>query len=119
MMNTYEKMMTEAVELIEAGANKGKVEGFMKYMYDASTNDAKKWSAEAFEKCGMSPNAYGQADHEETVKYLRTNYGKIAKKELIEGMCEVNGKTYKTNQHAYNYIAMMIEWAKQEVEANS
>lgn len=114
-----EKMMKEAVELIESGATKGKVEGFMKYMYDASTNEAKEWANEAFEKCGMSPNTYGRADHEETVKYLRANYGKLNKKELIEGMCEVNGKTYKTNQHSYNYIAMMVEWAKQELEASS
>lgn len=119
MTESYEKMMASAVELIEAGATKGKVEGFMKYMYDASTNEAKEWSAQAFEKCGMSPNAYGHADHEETVKYLRANYGKVNKKELIDGMCKINGKTYKTNQHAYNYIAMMQEWAKQEVEANS
>lgn len=119
MTEAYDKMMGEAVELIESGATKGKVEGFMKYMYDASTNEAKEWSAKAFEQCGMSPNAYSHADHAETVTYLRENYGKIEKKALINGMCEVNGKTYKTNQHAYNYIAMMIEWAKQEVESQS
>ena len=119
-MSQYDKNMINAcVELIEAGANKGKVEGFLKYMHDLSTNQAKEVAAAAFEECGMSPNAYSHADHEETVKYLRENYGKIEKKALINGMCEVNGKTYKTNQHAYNYIAMMIEWAKQEVEANS
>lgn len=116
-MTDMNKVMAECVELVESGATKGKVEGFLKYMHDCSTNEAKDIAAKAFEQCGMSPNAYGHADHEETVKYLRANYGKIAKKDLIEGMCKVNGKTYKTNQHAYNYIAMMVEWAKQEVEA--
>ena len=107
--------MKSCVELVESGATKGKVEGFLKYMYDCSTNEAKEIAAEAFEKCGMSPNAYGRADHKETVAYLRKHYGKIGKSDLIKGMCEVNGKTYKTNQHAYNYIAMMIEWAEQEL----
>lgn len=111
------EQLTKAVELVESGATKHKVEGFLSYMYDMSVNESKRIAAEAFEQCGYSSNMYGRADHEDTVKYLRANYGKVAKKELIEGMCEVNGKTYKTNQHAYNYIAMMIEWAKQEAEA--
>lgn len=112
-------IMKNCVELINDGATKAKVEGFLIYAHDYSVNEAKDFAAKAFEECGMSPNTYGRADHEETVKYLREHYGKIAKKELIEGMCKINGKTYKTNQHAYNYIAMMIEWAKQEVEAQS
>jgi hypothetical protein len=109
----------QARELVRDGATKGKVEGFLKYMHDASTNEAKEWSAKAFELEGMTPSGYSHATHEETVKYLRANYGKVSKKDLINGMCEVNGNTFKTNQHAYNYIAMMIEWAKQEVEAQS
>jgi len=119
-MNTQfdKEVLAKMVELVKSGATKGKVEGFGKYMYDHSTNEAKAYAAEAFEQCGLSSNAYGRADHEQTVMFLRNNIGKLPKKELIEGMCEVNGKTYKTNQHAYNYIAMMQEWAKQEL-ANS
>lgn len=108
-------LMQECVELIEAGATKAKVEGFLSYMHDMSVNESKDFAAKAFESLGLSPNAYGRADHEQTVKYLRANYGKLGKKQLIEGMCEVNGKTYKTNQHAYNYIALAQEWARQEV----
>lgn len=113
------ELIAASVELIESGKNKGQVEGFLKYMHDLSTNDAKSVANEAFNKLGLSPNAYGQKDHKQTVEYIRNNYGKIPKKDLIEGMCETNGKTYLTNQHAYNYIAMMQEYAKQEVEANS
>jgi len=111
------EMMQQAIEMVEGGATKAKVEGFLIYMHDCSVNEAKTLAAKAFEKCGISTNAYSKAGWTETVKFLRENYGKLGKKELINGMCEVNGKTYKTNQHAYNYIAMAIEWAKQEVEA--
>lgn len=113
-----EEVMGKMVELVNNGSTRGKIEAFGKWMYDQSTNEAKAYTAEAFERCGISTNAYGRADHEETVKYLIANYGKLEKKELISGMCEINGKTYKTNQHAYNYIPMMIEWSKQEL-ANS
>lgn len=118
-MKLDSKIVESCVELVESGATKGKVEGFLKYVHDCSTNEAKEYANAAFKQCGLSPNAYGHADHEQTVKYLRANYGKIGKKELIDGMCQINGKTYATNNHAYNYIAMMIEWAKQEMEANS
>lgn len=115
-MTTYnETHVNEAVNMVEDGSTKGKVESMLMFKYDYSTNQSKDIAKLAFEKCGISSNAYGQADHKETVSYLRQNYGKIAKKDLINGMCKVNGKTYKTNQHAYNYIAMMIEWANQEV----
>lgn len=114
-MKSYnDTMIQECVELVERGSTKGKVEGFLKYMHDLSTNESKEVASIAFEKCGISSNAYGHADHKDTVMFLRSNYGKLNKKDLIDGMCEVNGKTYKTNQHAYNYIAMMVEWAKQE-----
>jgi hypothetical protein len=106
----------EVLELLESGKNKGQVEGFLRFQHDLSVNDAKKVVARVCEANNIG-TSHGTADHSETVAYLRANYGKIDKKELIEGMCEVNGKTYKTNQHAYNYIAMMIEWARQEAEA--
>lgn len=107
--------INEGIKLVKEGSTKSKVEAFGMFVHDMSTNEAKEFANKVFEKCGLSPNAYGRADHEETVKYLRANYGKLPKKELIEGMCKINGKTYKTNQHAYNYVSMMIEWAKQEL----
>jgi hypothetical protein len=114
-MSDMKKITAEVSELIEAGKNKGQIEGYLKYTHDMSTNEAKEFAAKQFEANGYSSNMYGKADHKETVEYLRVHYGKLDKKALIEGMCEVNGKTYKTNQHAYNYIPMMLEWAKQEV----
>ena len=106
----------EVLELLNSGKNKGQVEGYLRFQQDLSVNDAKKVLARVCEENGIA-SATSHADHEATVRYLRENYGKVEKKILIEGMCETNGKTYKTNQHAYNYIAMMQEWAKQESEA--
>lgn len=118
-MTDYAKIENEVRDLIESGKNKGQIEGYLKYMHDFSTNEAKEFAAKQFEALGLSPNMYGKADHAETVKFLRDNYNKLNKQDLINGMCEVNGKTFKTNQHAYNYISMMIEWANQEVAAQS
>lgn len=114
-MTSMTNIVKEVQELIESGKNKGQVEGYLKYMYEMTTNEAKEFASKQFESLGYSPNMYGQADHTKTVEYLRENYGKISKQDLINGMCEVNGKTFKTNQHAYNYIPMMLEWSKQEV----
>lgn len=102
--------ITEAAKLLDDGKNKGQVEGYLKFTYDLSTKDVKDIMAEA-----APGGASGTADWTGTVAYIRENYGKIEKKALIEGMCEVNGKKYSSNQHAYNYIAMAVEYAKQEV----
>ena len=113
-----DETVADVVELITSGKNRGQVHGYL-LMQDYSTKDAKHIAKLAYDKLGLSTNAHSHADHEKTVAYIRNNYGKLPKKQLIEGMCETNGKTYLTNQHAYNYIAMMQEYAKQEVEANS
>jgi hypothetical protein len=114
-MNT--KIREAVISAINNGKNKGQIEGFLKYEFDLSNQEARDMVDAIFEEQGVV-RTVATADHSETVAYLRANYGKVDKKVLIDGMCEVNGKTYKTNQHAYNYIAMMIEWAKQEVESN-
>ena len=111
-----ETIIEKGLELLESGATKAKVEAYGLLVHDMSTNEAKEFASLVFEKAGLSTNTYS-ADWESTVRYLREHFGKLPKKELIEGMCRVNGKTYKSNQHAYNYIRMAIEWAKQEVEA--
>lgn len=106
----------QIIELHNDGKNKGQIEGYLRYAHDLSVNEAKELVGSVFEEHGIA-SAVQHANHKETVRYLREHYGKLDKKELINGMCDVNGKTYKTNQHAYNYIAMMIEWAKQELES--
>jgi len=106
----------QARELLEAGATSAKAEGFLIYAHDFSTNEAKKTVKELKEELGIVAHS-GSSDWGPTVEFLRANYGKMPKKELIKSMCEVNGKKYSSNQHAYNYIAMALEWAKQEKEA--
>lgn len=110
-----EEALKKGVDLLNKGATKGKIEAFAMYTMDTSTNEAKQYAAEVFAKAGKPLNTRGDGtDWSATVAYLRKNYGKLPKKELIEGMCKVNGKKYSSNQHAYNYIAMAQEWAKQE-----
>ena len=104
----------QIVEMKDAGKNKGQIEGYLRYALDLSVNDAKKAIANVYEANGWASST-GSADHTATIKYLRGQYGKVDKKTLIAGMCEINGKTYKTNEHAYVYIGMMIEWAKQDL----
>ena len=103
------KYVSEATKLAEEGKNKGQIEGYFKFTHDLSTKEVKEIVAQA-----LPESAHGAADWASTVAFLRDNMQKLSKKELITGMCEVNGKTYNTNQHAYNYIAMAVEWAHQE-----
>lgn len=106
----------EVVKLLNDKQPLGKIEGYLRYVHDMSTNEAKNFLAEIRDELGIESNGRGgTADWAATVEYLRSNIDKLEKKALIEGMCEVNGKTFLTNQHAYNYIAMAQEWAKQEV----
>jgi hypothetical protein len=107
------KYVEEAVAMSAKGKNKGQIEGYMKYEHDLSTAEAKQVVAEALPESARG----GSADWSDTVEFLRETHTKLSKKELIDGMCSVNGKTYLTNQHAYNYMAMAIEWAEQEQHA--
>lgn len=105
----------EVVKLLNDNQPLGKIEGYLKYVHDMSTNEAKNFLAEVKDELGIeSGHRGGTADWTKTVEYLRSNIDKVEKKALINGMCEVNGKTFLTNQHAYNYIAMAQEWARQE-----
>lgn len=109
-MTNETNIVEEIITMHEDGKNIGQIEGYLKYAHSFSNKDAKQ----AIKNAGLSKENV-KADWGATVKYLRLNYGKVDKKELIHGMCDVNGKTYLSNQHAYNYITMAIEWAKQEV----
>lgn len=104
----------KVVELHNAGKNKGQIHGFLMFEYNYSTNQSKDMIKNVYDKEGWS-NSVTTSDYSDTVKYLRANYGKVDKKTLIQEMCNINGKKYSSNQHAYNYISMAIEWAKQEV----
>lgn len=115
-MNMNTKIYEAIVELHNEGKNKGQIEGFLRYAHDLSVNQAKASIKEVFETEGWTAVGTSSADHTETITFLRENYGKMAKKDLINEMCEINGKTYKTNEHAYVYIPMMIEWSKQELK---
>lgn len=114
-MTDLTKYIEEAKNLFNDGKNKGQIEGYMKFQHDLSTAEAKQVVAEALPETARG----GTADWAATVEFLRANREKLNKHDLIEGMCEVNGKTFNTNQHAYNYIAMAIEWANQELEATN
>lgn len=104
----------KVVELLNDGMTLGKIEAYLTYEHDMTTGERKNFLAEIKDELGMESRRGGTADWKATVTYLRENFGKVEKKKLVEGMCEVNGKTFLTNQHAYNYIAMAQEWASQE-----
>lgn len=110
-----ENVHAEIVKMLNAGESLGKIEGMLKFLHDYTTNGAKAAVAEVREELGIQGGGHTTADWSDTVAYLRAKYGTIGKKELIQGMCEINGKTYATNNHAYNYIAMAQEWASQEL----
>lgn len=102
--------INEAKEMNTNGKNIGQIEGYMRFTYNLSVKESK----EVIKKAGLSQDN-NKANWEDTVMMLRQSYGKISKTDLINKMCKINGKTYNSNQHAYNYIAMCQEWAKQEV----
>jgi len=119
-MTTYTVATITAsiIELHDAKKNKGQIEGFLKYTYDMSVNDTKAIIKKVYDKNGWNTSST-TSDYADTVTYLRANYGKINKTDLINGMCNINGKKYSSNQHSYNYIAMAIEWSKQEQEVRN
>lgn len=109
----------KVVEMLNKGEPLGKIEGYLRFIEDMSTNGAKDFLKEVRVELGHDIGSGATADWSETVEFLRANVDKLEKKELINGMCEINGKTYNTNQHAYNYIHMAQEWARQAVESES
>jgi len=114
---TENTMKTKVTEMLTAGERIGKIEGYLLYEHDLSTNEAKQFVSDTREELGIESRGQGPVKLPEIVAYLRANTGKLEKKELINGMMEVSGHTYSTCQHMYNYIAMAQEWARQETEA--
>lgn len=103
---------TQIKTMHDSGKNLGQIEGWLRYEHDYTVAESKQ----AIKTAGLG-GSQSTADWSKTVGYLRDNLH-LDKKKLINGMCEVNNKTYLTNQHAYNYIAMAVEWAKQEANAS-
>lgn len=107
-MTTDTNYIEIAINLSNDGKNIGQIEGYLRYKYNLTVAQSKRVIKDA--------NLSGKkssADWSDTVEYLIKNIDKLSKIDLINGMCELNSKTYLTNQHAYNYIPMAREWAKQ------
>jgi ribosomal protein L19E len=107
-----EKIKNEIKKFHEEGKTKGAIEGYLKFTYDFSTKDAKNLVSEVV---GKTTNN-NKTSWEETIRFIRKNYGKMEKKQLIEEMMKIKGGSYSSMNHAYNYIKFAMEFAKQEVE---
>lgn len=99
-------------EANEKGKTRGSIEGYLQYQYDMSGSDAKELVQEVLGK-----NETSGADWTEVIAFIRENYGKMDKKELLENMCTIKGAKMSSMNHAYNYIKFAQEFARQEVEA--
>ena len=106
-----ENIKKEIKKFYEEGKGKGAIEGYLKFTYDFSSTKAKELVQETLGKTVNNTSSW-----EETIKYIRENYGKKTKQELIQGMMEIKGGSYSSMNHAYNYIKFAMEFAKQEVE---
>lgn len=108
-LNVFKK---EILELNESGKTKAQIEGYLMYMKELSVNESKKIVQEVLGK--SMPNS---KKHEEVVTYIRHNFGKIDKQDLIKGMCEISGGKPSSMNHMYNYIRFAQEYARQEIES--
>ena len=94
------------------GKTKAAIEGWLQFEHNLSVNESKS----AVQRV-LGKGATNKGDWSQIVTYVRENYGKIDKKDLIAGMCEVSGQKTSSMNHAYNYIKFAIEYARQELEA--
>jgi len=94
----------------ESGKTRGSIEGYISFTYDIEMSKAKLMVQEVLGKSDAA-----SATWTETIAFIRKNYGKMEKKELIEGMMAIKGGTYTSMNHAYNYIKFAQEYAAQEV----
>lgn len=107
------KIKEQITQLNESGATRAKIEGYLLFEHNYSVNEAKALVQEVLGK-----SARAGATLEPVVKYIRDNYGKVEKQELIKGMCEVTGGMPSSMNHMYNYIRFAQEYANQEVAAS-
>ena len=111
-MTTKEQMMTEITSHNKNGKTKAQIEGYLSFTYDMKVKECKDLVQEVL---GKGPT--GSANWEKTVTYIRKNYGKISKNDLIEGMMKMSGGQKSSMNHAYNYIKFAQEYSRQEVES--
>ncbi len=102
------------VTMNEDGASRAKIEGFLMYKHDMTVSGSKKLVQEVLGKSTSTAS-----DWAPVIAYVRKNYGKVEKKDLITEMCKIKGAQFSSMNHAYNYIKFAMEYARQEVEAAS
>ncbi len=111
-MTSTNELTKSIVEMNESGASRAKIEGFLLYAHDMSVNEAKDLVQKTLGKSTST-----SSDWSETIEFIRKNFGKMDKKDLINGMCEIKNAKFSSMTHAYNYIRFAQEFARQEVEA--
>ena len=109
-MTTTSELMSTIEVMSENGCTKAKIEGFLMYEHDYTVNKSKELVQKVLGK-----STTNGSDWSATIEYIRENFGKIDKKELITGMCEIKNAKYSSMNHAYNYIRFAQEYAAQEV----
>ena len=101
-------------KLAGEGKSKAAIEGKLICDHNFTVNKAK---AEVQAVLGKGSSG-GAEWHEDVVAFIRQNYGKISKADLIAGMCDISGQKQSSMNHCYNYIKFAQEYARQEVEAS-
>lgn len=116
--NTNIEARNKVEELLKAGTNLSKIEGYLLFEHDFGVTQAKDLVKEVREELGME-FARGATNLPDVVRFARENHGKLDKGDLIQGMMAAGNYTHSTAQHMYNYIAMAIEWARQEAASEN
>lgn len=112
--NTSDTDIAKVITTMDAeGMTRAVIEGRIMYEARKSVNEAKKLVQDTLGRSGRD-----SVSLEKVVRYIRQNYGKLSKQELIEGMCEVTGGKFSSMNHMYNYIKLAQEYARQAVEDN-
>ena len=111
-MTTKTQLIDIIKEANENGKTKAQIEGHLQWEYGKTVNQSKALVQEVLGKSNIEGT-----DWSEVITYIRENFGKVDKKELIENMVMIKGAKYSSMNHAYNYIRFAQEYARQEVEA--
>jgi hypothetical protein len=106
-----EKIKENIKKFYDEKKSKSAIEGYLQFEYNMSSTSAKKLVREVLGKSTSNTTSW-----EETIRFIRKNYGKLEKKQLIEEMMKIKGGSYSSMNHAYNYIKFAIEFARQELE---
>jgi len=99
-------------DLASKGKPKGAIEGFIVVQYDIDSKKAKELINET-----LGTHGKGKTNIQAIVKVIRENKH-LPKKELAQKVLKVTDNTPSTVNHILNYVNFMVEYAKQEKEAN-